>query len=148
MKKLPFFIICIVFIATSCKKEEKTPTPSTPVPVASPFTAADSAISGDWILDLTEVYLSGSIVSSTPHSDPLNCHLVLNLVESGTPGGWKNSIFGLNCTNLAQQWRLNTGYLDLQATLYIIVSQTSSTLELQYGSMGAGNTAQKFYLHK
>lgn len=147
MKNIIGLSLFVLLIIAGCKKEEKAASPSTP-PVTSAFTSADSTISGDWILDLSEVYLSGGIVSSTPHSDPVNCHLVLNLVESGTPGGWKNSIFALNCTNLAQQWRLNTGYLDLQATLYQIVSQTSTNLELQYGSMSPGNTAQKFYLHK
>jgi hypothetical protein len=144
MKKFTIIAIFLTLVSFGCKKE-KTPTPITPAP-ASSYTAADSAISGDWILNVTESYVNGSLVYSTPHSDPANCHLNLQLIESITPGGWKKCIYGLNCTNVALEWRLNTGMIEIHTDLYTILSQSSNSLVLQNGS--PATSAIRFHFTK
>jgi hypothetical protein len=147
-------MLFVLLLGYSCKKEEKAQAPPpSPTPTATGYTSADSAISGDWLLDLTEVYNNGSLIQSTPHSDPVNCHLDLQIVESTlTPGNtdsWKNCIEGLNCTNYTLQWRLSSGKLDINNLLRTIVSQTSTNLVLLQGSISSGGgTAIKYYFHK
>jgi hypothetical protein len=152
MKNLPLLFICLLLISIGCKKEEKAASPSTTTPVTLSYTSADSAISGNWILDLYEVYSAGALVGSTPHSDPVNCHLDLQLTQStisGSAPDWKTCIYGLSCTNSVNQWRLNSGMLELNGGLYLwtIVSQSATNLVIQLGSMSVG-TASKCYLHK
>ncbi len=151
MKNIIVLAFALVFTSIGCKKEEKAATPSpTPTPSIT-YTSADSATSGNWILDVTETYVDGALVLSTLHSDPVYCHLDLQLAEStiaGAPGNWKACVYGLNCTNVAIQWRLNTGMIEIDSDLYTIVSQSTTNLVLQFGSMSVGNTAMKYYLHK
>lgn len=143
------FTIALLF---GCKKEEnKAPTPApTPTPTIV-YTAADSAISGDWILDLEELYNSGVIFMSTAHTDPVNCHLNLQLIPYTTGDvTYKNCIYGLACHNGASAWRLNASGIDFVNAIFTIVSQSNTNLVLQYGSINTtpGSSAQKYYFHK
>jgi len=152
MKKLMYLFI-VMLLANACKKDEKAPAPATPPVTTSAYTSADSAISGDWILDVYETYNNGSLLTTTPHADPVNCHLDLEIIEStlspGNTQSWKKCIHGLNCSNVTYEWRLNSGKLDINNQLYTIVAQTATNLEISYGSISAGGgIAQKWYLHK
>ena len=143
----------ILFIS-SCNQNSPAPASSsstspTPTPTSN-FTSADSAISGNWILDLTELYSipSGTLISSQPHSDPANCHLNLQLaVANGySPSlNYKQCVYGLGCSPTASVWRLNAGDLELANALYIIISQTPTNLVLELSN---GSGKMKCYLHK
>jgi hypothetical protein len=141
-----FSIITLGFI--SCQQED----PGTPQ-VQFQLSADEQAISGDWILDQTELYLNGALYTTTPHNDPVNCHLNLQAAPfSAQPQqgiSYKNCLFGLDCNDIVYYWYLESGKLALSSVLYTIVSQTSTTLILQRGTISqGGGTAFKYYLHK
>ncbi len=144
MKKFTIIAIFLTLVSFGCKKE-KSVTPI-PTPAAVSYTSADSAVSGDWILSSVESYVSGPLALTVPHNDPVNCHLNLQLVGLDGPGGWKNAVYGLNCTNVAIPWRLYAGMIEMNGTLYTIISQSSTNMVLQIGSMPT--SATKFYLYK
>lgn len=154
MKQTALLILLLVLICAGCKKEDKASTPATtPVTTSTGYTSADSAISGDWILDVTENYNDGVLILTTPHSDPVNCHLDLQIVEStlspGNTQSWKNCIHGLTCSNNTYQWKLSSGKLDINNFLRTIVSQSATNLVLLEGSVSTGGGyGIKYYLHK
>ena len=153
MKQIIVTALLLVLISVGCKKNEKAITPTTPTPASTAYTSADTAISGNWVLDVTENYNNGTLYLTTPHSDPVNCHLDLQIVESTlTPGNtqsWKNCIHGLNCSNNTYQWRLTSGRLDINTHLYTIVSQSTTNLIILDGSISVGGGyGIKYYLHK
>lgn len=53
MKKLTFLAVALILIATSCKKDEKSPTPGTPAVTAS-LTTFETQLLGKWNLKRTE----------------------------------------------------------------------------------------------
>lgn len=148
MKRTIYLLILIPLILLSCQQDD-----STDPAVQFQLTAEEQAISGDWILDQTELYLNGLLGTTTPHNDPVNCHLNLQAApysaqpQQGT--SYKNCLFGLDCTDVVYPWYLETGKLALGSALYTIVSQTSTTLVIQRGTISqGGGAAYKFYLHK
>ena len=70
MKKLTFLAVALIVIATSCKKDEKSPTPGTPAVTASGMTATETALLGTWIWDKTEYWNGGSLINLY---DPAYC---------------------------------------------------------------------------
>lgn len=154
MKKLILLALtCTAIVMSNCTPSP-SPGPATPTPTPTPtptttFTHADSLISGNWILDLTEMYLtsSGALISSTTHTDPANCHLNLKLVTStsSTVSNAKECTYGLTCSPQNYFWRLNSGDLELNGLIHIIKSQTSTNLVLEFSS---GGGKLKYYLHK
>ena len=120
MKKLILLVLaCTAIVMTNCTPAAPiTPTPAAPAPVAptASFTHADSLISGNWILDVTEVYsnTTGALVGSVPHVDPSNCHLNLLLVFDNGPFAFtKQCVYGLSCGPMNGSWRLIAGDLEL-----------------------------------
>jgi len=153
MKKLILLALtCTAIVLSNCTPAP-SPTPAAPAaPATIPtttFTHADSLISGNWILDLTEMYLtsSGALISSTTHTDPANCHLNLKLVTStsSTVSNAKECTYGLTCSPQNYFWRLNSGDLELNGLIHIIISQTPTNLVLEFSS---GSGKLKYFLHK
>ena len=62
MKKLTFLAVALIVIASSCKKDEKAPTPGTPA-VTATMTATETALLGTWIWDKTEFWNGGSLLN-------------------------------------------------------------------------------------
>ena len=78
MKKLTFLAVALIVIATSCKKDEKAPTPGTPAVTAS-LTTFETQLLGKWNLKRTETrygtYYAGlgdSLMSYVNHYNYLN----------------------------------------------------------------------------
>lgn len=82
MKKLTFLAVALIVIATSCKKDEKAPTPGTPPVTASGMTATETALLGTWIWDKTEYWNGGSLLNLY---DPA---YMISLNGVGGPNSW------------------------------------------------------------
>jgi hypothetical protein len=154
MKKI--FTLLVLCVLVACNKKTTAPAPPSPAPASTTTTMSslDSCMMGDWALDSTVTYYNAAVVSVTPYTDPVNCHLVMTAVEV-TPGDaqlWKKGTKGLDCTNTMVHWRTNAGSpdkLDLSGIIYTIVSSGGNTLIIQYGSISpTGGYAAKYYLHK
>jgi hypothetical protein len=164
MKKLPFFIICIVFIATSCKKEEKTPTPITPAPAATSMTATETALVGIWHWDKMEFWSATSIIYTSDHiTHPTLASAYMDL-QSGFYGGitgqtppilYQSILYGDGVTGSSSSWRVLTStmipeeMLDLGNTFPFnggyIESISSTTLIVKNWSGNVPNGPKTYY---
>lgn len=155
MKKTITLFACTLMLV-SCNKTTTAPAPSSPVPASTTMTMSslDSCMIGDFALDSMITYSNSAVVSVTPYTDPVNCHLVMTSVEltAGDAQLWKKGTNGLSCGNSMVHWRTITGTpnrLDLSGIIYTVVSSGSNKLVIQYGSVSpTGGYAAKYYLHK
>ena len=153
MKKIILFAVaCFAIVISSCNQNSPAPAPASSAPTPTPtsnFTSADSAISGNWILDLTELYSlpSNTLTIAIPHNDPAVCHLNLMLITA-YGNDYKQCISGLACPTAASStaWRLVGGDLDVGGEIMIIESQTATNLVLRIPGSNTGYL--KKYLHK
>lgn len=144
MKNL-LIVTSLILICMGCKKSDVAPAQNQTVTSIS-YSHADSLISGNWILDKDELYNQGVLQSTTNHTDPVNCHMNLQLMLYQAPDtNWKSGIFGLSCNNATGPWKLNNG-IDINSTVYNILLQSNTNLVIQW-AISPGLT-QKYYLHK
>ena len=153
MKKLILSALaCIAIVISSCNQNSPAPAPAAaPAPTSTAsFSHADSLISGNWILDITEIYsLAGALIGTTPHNDPANCRLNLLLLEQPSAGitpSPKHCVDGLGCSPVNSYWRFNAaGDFDVSSAIYNIITQTPTSLVLERSTTGG---KLKFYFHK
>jgi hypothetical protein len=157
MKKLiQSALACIALVISSCNQNSPAPAPAPAAPTPAPtpttsFSHADSLISGNWILDLTELYSlpSNTLTIAIPHNDPANCHLNLLLLEQPSAGitpSPKHCVDGLGCSPVNSYWRFNAaGDFDVSSAIYNIITQTPTSLVLERSTTGG---KLKFYFHK
>jgi hypothetical protein len=152
MKKL--LVLAVLVLGMSCHKKNTTPNSVSAPPQSNNSTASTPTITaqeqqmvGDWILDKFEILNTGTVVATTLHSDPAQCHINLfsTAMSPGSTLYYKNFIDGINCTPQNSGWRVVNNIFEPYS--FTIHTLTTNSLILQSGSLinGAGYL---YYFHK
>ena len=132
MKKLTFLAVALIVIATSCKKDEKSPTPGTPGVTASGMTAWETSLVGQWKLKRTELrsnaFIFGYFDSTmfyTNHYNYNSSQLELGTTTWGATGvsPYYSGIMGLNDSDFpgAIPWSGGIGTINISGAPYFKV---------------------------
>ena len=146
MKKLTFLAVALIVIASSCKKDEKSPTPGTPAVTAS-LTSFETQLLGKWNLKRTEdrgtYFLAGlgdSLNSYMNHYNYLNSMFEFTSTSAYSFTGSPQYLVNIGTDDLgppySRSWNggsANTITINSVVNYFVVKYLTTDSLVLDFG---------------